>query len=185
MSGWNKKDVAAPLDTNQHPSPMFLDYGMNNSTYPANSGIRLVNADRIANSAAIGEAVVHQGWVQVKPGKGSITGITVTNIDPTKTYVSDTFVFTGANTDPAAATFDGGVGVGTVKLNSGGAGYDDSVTVTLSAATGTNPNNDVLTFAVTGSGRFGRNQVETIVALSEPTVTNLNVSGKPYFKDTV
>lgn len=164
MSQWGIKDLANNV-------PKYLD-----TNHPGNTNVYLVSASRLANASfGSGKAVAHQGWVKITQGTGSVTGISVANVK-SLTYSNTFLSFSGANTTPANARM---VVLGSnnisIVLNNGGAGFASVPTVTAAGA-----NNTTLTFTVTGGGRMGRVQAETLVALSTTNVTNAN-SGLPYF----
>lgn len=169
MSQWGNKDFANNV-------PKFLNTGAAN-TYFSNSEVYLVNAARLANATfGEGEAVAHEGWVKVVQGTGGVKSIEVSNVNSNLVYTNAYVTFSGANTTPANARIVviGGNNV-SVVLNTEGAGYSAVPTASVSGA-----NNTTLTFTVTPGGRAGRVQAETLVAMSDPQVSDAN-SGLPYF----
>jgi hypothetical protein len=173
MSEWGNKDLA-------NNAPKYLNYN-----HPGNTNVYMVNAGRIANSGAIGESVVHQGWVKVYPGKGSLKTITFDTSSLTaNTYSSANLVFTGTNDFPAKGNVViTGTGLSssvTVNINDPGKGYSDKLVITADSSV--NANNADLKFTYTGDGRMGRNLTETMVTLSEPKSIVAN-SAITYFKD--
>jgi hypothetical protein len=170
MSQWGNKDYANNV-------PKYLNTGASGA-YISNSNVFLVDSRRIANATfGNGKAVAHQGWVKVIQGKGFVAGLTVANVVSTLKYSNTYLSFTGANTTPANAQIVvyNGNNV-TIVLNSPGSGYNTAPTVTASGA-----NNTGLIFTVVPGGRMGRVQAETLVALSNPTITDSANSGLPYF----
>jgi len=167
MSQWGNKDYANNI-------PKYL-----NTNHPGNTNVYLVNSSRLANASfGGGKAVAHQGWVKINQGTGFIQSIQVSNVSPTRVYTNTYLTIVGANTSPANAQIlvTGAAGNNvTVILNNGGAGFSSVPTITAAGA-----NNNTLVFTVTPGGRMGRVQAETLVALSQPTVTDAN-SGLPYF----
>jgi hypothetical protein len=169
MSEWGNKDFANNV-------PSFLDTGAAN-TYFSNSEVYLVTDTRLAN-ATFGDdkAVAHKGWVKVIQGTGGVSSISVSNVNTNLVYTNAFVTFAGSNTTAANARLVvvGGNNV-SVVLNNNGAGYSSLPTATVSGA-----NNTTLVFTVKPSGRVGRVQAETLVALSEATAFDAN-SGLPYF----
>lgn len=167
MSQWGNKDYANNV-------PKYLD-----SNHPGNTNVYLVNASRIANAASVaGKSVSHQGWVKVKQGTGYIQTITVSGVNTSLTYANAYLNFAGSNTSPAnGQVVVSGTNNVTIVINTGGAGFASTPTVT---SLGNNANNANLVFNVVMGGRAGRIQTETLVALSEPVVTDKD-SGSPYF----
>lgn len=168
MSQWGNKDFA-------NNAPKFLETGAAN-TYFSNSEVYLVNAARLANASfGDGKAVAHEGWVKVIQGTGGVRTIAVSNVNANLVYTNAYVTFAGSNTTPANAQIVvvGGNNV-SVILNNEGVGYS-SVSASVAGA-----NNTTLTLTVTPSGRAGRVQAETLVAMSDPQVADAN-SGLPYF----
>lgn len=170
MSQWGNKDYANNV-------PKYLNTGSAGS-YISNSNVFLVDSKRMANATfGAGKAVAHQGWVKVTQGTGYVAGLTVANVNSSLTYANAYLSFTGSNTTPANGQIvvHGGNNV-TIVLNSAGAGYNTAPTVAVTGA-----NNASLVFTVLPGGRMGRVQAETLVALSDPTLTAPATSGLPYF----
>lgn len=169
MSQWGNKDYANNV-------PKFL-----NTNHPGNTNVYLVDSGRLANASfGGGKAVAHQGWVKVKQGTGFVTGISVSNTNPALKYANTYVSFIGANTRPANAQLlvtGAAQNVVSVFMIDGGEGYASVPSVRAAVA---NSNNSTLIFTLTTGGRIGRVQAETLVALSEPVVTDAN-SGLPYF----
>lgn len=163
MSQWGNIDYA-------NNAPKFLD-----TNHPGNTDVYLVSSSRLANATfGSGKAVAHQGWVKIKQGTGPITSISVDG--GPRTYTNTYLTIAGANTTPAnASLLVLGTNTVSVVLRSGGTGFASAPTITANGA-----NNSTLTFTATMGGRAGRVQAETIVALSETTITDAN-SGLPYF----
>ena len=164
MSEWGNKDYA-------NNAPKYL-----NTNHPGNTNVYLVNASRLANATfGSGKGVAQQGWVKVFQGTGPVVSIAVSNV-ASRTYSNTYLSFVGANTTPANASL---LVLGTnnvsVILNSGGAGFTTAPTITAAGA-----NNTTLTFTATMGGRANRVRAETLVALSNSTITDAN-SGLPYF----
>lgn len=167
MSQWGNKDYANNV-------PKFLT-----NNHPGNTNVYLVSDSRLANATfGSGKAVAHKGWVKINQGTGFVKELSVSNVNSNLTYANGYITFVGANTTPANARVyvTGGNNV-TIILNNGGAGYNSAPTATSTVA---NSNNSTLVFTVTPGGRMGRVQSETIVALSDTTITDAN-SGLPYF----
>lgn len=165
MSEWGNIDYANNI-------PKYLA-----TNYPGNTNVYLVSDSRLANATfGNGEAVAHAGWVKINQGTGFISAIAVSNVTSTLRYANAYLTIPGANTTPANAQLIvlNGNNVSLV-LNSYGAGYAN-----IPAVSATGANNALLTFTVTPGGRMGRVQPETLVTLSEMTVTDAN-SGLPYF----
>lgn len=170
MSQWGNKDYANNV-------PKYLNTGAS-GTYISNSNVFLVDSKRIANATfGSGKAVAHQGWIKVVQGTGFVAGLTVANVNTSLTYANSYLTFTGANTTPANGQIvvHGGTDI-TIVLNSTGSGYNTAPTVAASGA-----NNSGLVFSVIAGGRMGRVQAETLVALSDPIITDSANSGLPYF----
>lgn len=166
MSTWGNKDWA-------NNAPKFLD-----SNYPGNTDIYLVNSTRLSNvNSALANSVAHQGWVKIHTGKGSLETITlVSGFNPSKTYENANLVFTGANTTTASANIDFSGASPVINIFNKGGGYTSNTIITTDSS---NANNANLAFSFAG-GRIGRDLPETIVALSDPTVTSATSGGK-YF----
>lgn len=164
MSEWGTKDFA-------NNEPKYLQ-----TNWPGNTNLYLVNASRLANASfGGGEAVAHQGWVKINQGTGFVSGIAVSNVN-SSIYSNTYLTIAGANTTPANAQMVvlNGNNI-SVVVNVKGAGYANIPTVTAAGS-----NNTTLVFSVTPGGRMGRIQPETLVALSQPIVTDAN-SGGTYF----
>lgn len=166
MSQWGNKDYANNV-------PKYLD-----TNHPGNTNVYLVNSGRLANATfgnANNHAVAHQGWVKITQGTGPVIGIAVSNV-ASKVYSNGYLSIAGANTKPAnASLFVLGSNNVSVVINNPGAGYASAPTVTANGA-----NNETLVFTATVGGRAGRVQAETLVALSNPVITDAN-SGLPFF----
>lgn len=161
MSSWGNTD-------NDSSIPKYLT---------SNTNVFLVDAARLANATfGDGKAVAHQGWVKINQGTGFVKNILVSNVSSSLTYSNTYLVIAGDNTSPANAKI---VVLGTndisVYVNESGSGYESAPTIT--AASG---NNATLVFEVVAGGRMGRVIPETLVALSDPQVSDAN-SGLPYF----
>lgn len=170
MSQWGNKDYANNV-------PKYLNTGAAGD-YISNSNVFLVDSKRIANATfGGGKAVSHQGWVKIIQGTGFVAGLSVANVNTSLRYANSYLSFAGANTTPANGQIvvDGTSNV-TIVINSAGSGYNTAPTVTASGA-----NNSGLVFTVVPGGRMGRVQAETLVALSDPTLTDSANSGLPYF----
>lgn len=171
MSQWGNKDYANNV-------PKYLNTGAPGA-YISNSNVYLVDSKRIANATfGSGKAVAHQGWVKVTQGTGYVAGLTVSNVNTALTYANSYLAFTGTGTSAANAQMvvHGGNNI-TIVLHSAGAGYNTAPTVAASNTA----NNASLVFTVRPGGRMGRVQAETLVALSDPTLTSPATSGLPYF----
>lgn len=166
MSQWGNKDYA-------NNAPKFL-----NTNHPGNTNVYLVSASRLANATfgnSVNHAVAHQGWVKIKQGTGPVVSIAVSNVS-SRVYSNSYLSFSGANTTQANASLVVyGTNTVSVVINNGGAGY-----LTAPTIAGIGANNTTLVFTATMGGRANRVQAETIVALSNTTITNAN-SGLPYF----
>lgn len=164
MSEWGNKDFA-------NNEPQYLQ-----TNHPGNTNVYLVNANRLANASfGGGKAVAHQGWVKINQGTGFVSDISVSNVS-SLIYTNTFLTIAGSNTTPANAKIvvtDGNTI--SVVVNVNGEGYADIPTVTASGT-----NNSTLIFTVTPGGRMGRIQPETLVALSDPIVSDAN-SGGVYF----
>ena len=168
MSQWGNKDFA-------NNTPKFLD-----TNHPGNTNVYMVSSGRLANASfgsANNHAVAHQGWFKVQQGTGYVKSIAVANANVALTYANNFLTIAGANTTQANASLLVLDNTVSVVLNSGGAGYTITPTVTSSVA---NANNNLLTFSVTMGGRANRVQAETLVAVSDVVITDAN-SGLPYF----
>jgi hypothetical protein len=167
MSEWGTQDYA-------NNAPKYL-----NTNHPGNTNLFLVNSGRLANATfGGGKAVAHQGWVKVFQGTGFVQSIAVANVNTSIRYANAYLSIVGANTTKANAQLlvEGpGANQLSIILNAVGAGYNTAPTITATGA-----NNATLVFTVTPGGRMGRVQAETMVALSNPQVSDAN-SGLPYF----
>lgn len=169
MSGWKNTDQYA------NNMPKYLD-----TNYPGNTTVYLINQERIANSGAIGESVVHQGWVKVYPGVGPLTTITVDSYDSTKKYANADLIIRGVGANAVANLVVTGTGANNlaVSITNSGAGYWSNTKITANT---TDANNGSLTFSFSG-GRIGRDLTETLVALSNAYSVTAN-SANTFFKD--
>lgn len=161
MSTWGNTDSSESI-------PSYLT---------SNTNVFLVDAARLANATfGNGEAVAHQGWVYIQQGTGFVKNIEVSNVSSSLTYSNTFLSISGSNTSPANAKIVviGGNAI-SVYVQESGAGYSSAPTVTAGSG-----NNATLIFSVVPGGRMGRVIPETLVALSDPQVSDAN-SGLPYF----
>lgn len=148
----------------QNNAPIFTTNAANGALGNAEFGTSVYGVD--ATEAAVADKGIAPGWVKVKRGMGALSTVVITD-GGTLYDNADSFAVvadSGANVAGNVETDANGTITSVTISNYGGLFLSTSPTVTITTSTGSDA---VLTATVTG--RAGRIQYETLVAMNQIT----------------